>query len=386
MGVSSATGLPLTWNDEENVVWKTPLPGGGSSTPIVWGDHIYLTCYTGYSVPGEPGGSLDDLQRHLICLARADGSVIWKKSIQAKLPEEERIRDHGYAANSPAADAERVYAFLGKSGVFAFDHQGQQLWQADVGSQTSGWGTSASPYLYKDLVLINASVESESLIALDRRTGQERWRVGGIREAWNTPLVVQTDGDDEELVVAILGKVLGIAPTTGERLWDCDTDITWYMVPSVVAAKGVVYVLGGRSGTAALAVRAGGRGDVTATHRLWTSTKGSNVTSPVYHNGHLYWMHEKLGIAYCARAESGELVYEQRVNRAGQVYASTVLADGRLYYLNRSGRTFVLPAKPEFTLLGTNELRDGSLFNASPAVSGSHILLRSEKHLYCLGE
>ena len=158
------------------------------------------------------------------------------------------------------------------------------------------------------------------------------------------------------------------------------------MVPSAVAADGVVYVLGGRSGTAALAVRAGGRGDVTATHRLWTSNKGSNVTSPVYHDGHLYWMHEKLGIAYCARAESGELVYEERVNRAGQVYASSLLADGRVYHLNRSGRMFVLPAEPEFALLATNDLRDGSLFNASPAVAGKRILVRSDKFLYCVGQ
>jgi hypothetical protein len=158
------------------------------------------------------------------------------------------------------------------------------------------------------------------------------------------------------------------------------------MVPSAVAADGIVYVLGGRSGTAALAVRAGGRGDVTATHRLWTSKKGSNVTSPVYRDGYLYWMHEKLGIAYCARATSGELMYEQRLNRGGQVYASALLADGRLYYLNRSGRTFVVDAKPSFELLATNDLRDGGLFNASPVVMGDHLLLRSDKFLYCVGE
>jgi hypothetical protein len=119
---------------------------------------------------------------------------------------------------------------------------------------------------------------------------------------------------------------------------------------------------------------------------LWTSNNGSNVTSPIYHDGHLYWMHEKLGIAYCARADTGALLYEERLNRAGQVYASTLLADGRLYHLNRSGRTFVLPAKPKFELLATNELRDGSLFNASPAVNGNRILLRSDKYLYCIGE
>jgi outer membrane protein assembly factor BamB len=156
------------------------------------------------------------------------------------------------------------------------------------------------------------------------------------------------------------------------------------MVPSAVAADGIVYYLGGRSGVAALAVRAGGRGDVTETHRLWTSMKGSNVTSPVYLDGHLYWMHEKLGIAYCAKADSSEVVYEERLDRAGQIYASPLLAEGRLYYMNRRGRVFVLSAKPQFELLATNDLDDGSQFNGSPAVDGNRILLRSDKYLYCL--
>lgn len=385
-GVSQATELPLTWSATENIVWKTALPGAGASSPIVVGDHIYLTAYSGYLVPGQSGGSLDNLQRHLICLRRDDGKILWDRAVPAKLPEESRIRDHGYAANTPAADADRVYTFLGKSGVFAHDHQGQQLWQADVGSNTSGWGTAASPVLYKDLVFINASVESQSLIALDRATGREKWRAGGIKEAWNTPLVVKTKAGDDELVVASHGKVFAFDPASGDRLWSCETDITWYMVPCAVAADGVVYVLGGRSGTAALAVRAGGRGDVTATHRLWTSKKGSNVTSPVVLDGHLYWIHEQLGIAYGARADTGELVYEERLDRADQVYASTLLAAGRLYHLTRSGRMFVLAATPEFKLLSVNELRDGSQFNASPAVTGNRLLLRSDKFLYCIGE
>ncbi len=352
MGVSEATGLPLEWDARQNVVWKTALPGPGASSPITFGDHIYLTCYSGYFVPDEPGGSLDQLKRHLIALRRDTGEIVWDRTVTAKLPEEDSIRDHGYAANTPAADADRVYAFFGKTGVFAFDHDGNQLWQADVGSNTSGWGTAASPLLYKDMVIINASVESESLVALDRETGKEKWRASGIREAWNTPIIVTADSGRQELVVARHGDVLAFDPDTGAPLWSCKTDISWYMVPTAVAADGIVYYLGGRSGTAALAVRAGGSGDVTATHRLWTSKTGSNVTSPIYLDGHLYWMSEKLGIAYCAQATTGELVYEQRLDRAGQVYASPVLAEGRLYYLTRNGRTFVLAAKPEFRTAG----------------------------------
>lgn len=386
MGTSAAKGLPVTWSDSENIAWKVELPGPGASSPVVFGERIYLTCYTGYFIPGESGGSLEELKRHLLALSRADGRVLWNTAIAAKLPEESQIRDHGYAANTPAIDDERIYAFFGKSGVLAFDHDGKQVWQANVGEKTNGWGTSASPVLYNDLVFINASVESSSLVALDRKTGTEKWRAGGIREAWNSPLVVTAASGRKELVIATQGKVLAFDPDTGSELWSCKTDIGWYMVPSVVAHEGVVYCLGGRSGVAALAVRAGGDGDVTATHRLWTSMKGSNVSSPVYLDGYLYWMHEQRGTAYCAKADTGETIYEQRLERAGQVYASALLAEGRLYYLTREGKTFVLAAKPEFEQLAVNELRDRSIFNGSPSIDGSRLLIRSDKWLYCIGK
>lgn len=386
MGTSDATGLPLTWSENENILWKTPLPGAGSSSPIVFGDRIYVTCYTGFFVPHQPGGSLEQLRRHLVALRKDNGEIIWDQSVPAKLPEEKRIRDHGYAANTPTADAVRVYVFFGKSGVFAYDHDGVQRWQVDVGSQTNGWGTAAAPVLYKDLLFVNASVESQSLVALDRQSGQRKWKVEGIRQSWNTPLVVTAASGREELIVAVKGEVRAFDPDSGTPLWSCQTDIGWYMVPTVVAADGVVYCLGGRSGTAALAVRAGGSGDVTATHRLWTSTKGSNVTSPIYLDGHLYWMHEQRGVAYCAKADTGEVVYEQRLDRAGQVYASPILAEGRIYYLTRNGKAFVLAAKPQFEQLAMNDLNDGSLFNASFAVAGNRILVRSDKYLYCLGK
>lgn len=385
MGVSSSKGLPVEWSDSQNIVWKAPLPGPGASSPIVFGDRIYLTCYTGFFVPGEEG-SKENLKRHLLAISRKDGKILWDKAIAAKLPEEDRIRDHGFAANTPAADADRVYVFFGKSGVFAFDHSGKEQWQTDVGSKTHGWGTSASPVLYKDLVFINASVESNSLVALDYKTGKERWRAKGINESWNTPVLVTSESGRHELIVAKQSHVLAFNPDTGEQLWSCKTDIGWYMVPSVVAADGIVYCLGGRSGTAGLAVRAGGSGDVTETHRLWTSIKGSNVTSPVFLNGHLYWAHESRGIAYCAKGETGEIVYEQRLERAGQVYSSALLADGRIYYLTREGRTFVVAAKPEFEQLAANDLGDRSVFNGSPAVDGNRLLIRSDKFLYCIGK
>jgi len=189
LGVSPAKGLPVAWGPQENVAWKTELPGPGASSPIVVGERVFLTCYSGYGVQGQPGGSMDELKLHVVCLNANDGKIRWTKDIEPKLPEQANPREgHGYASHTPVADPERLYVFFGKSGVYAFDHGGKQLWAADVGSKTNGWGSAASPILAGDLVIVNASVESESLVALDRKTGKEVWRARGIRESWNTPI------------------------------------------------------------------------------------------------------------------------------------------------------------------------------------------------------
>lgn len=384
-GISrNSSSLPSTWSIDRGLAWKVPLPGPGGSSPIVSGEQIYVTCYSGYGVPGSAGGDPSALQRHVVCLRRLDGTQVWTKAVPAAQPEQAKVRDHGYASSTPAADARRVYVFFGKSGVFAFSHAGQQLWHADVGSETHGWGSATSPVLYRDLVIINAAVESESLVALDRETGKEVWRARGLKESWNTPILVPVGGGKHELVVAIVGKVLGFDPDTGEPLWSCATGIGWYMVPSLVYDREMIYCIGGRTG-GALAVRAGGRGDVTQSHRAWTLSKGSNVSSPIVYQGHLYWLHENLGVACCAEVATGKLVYEERLPQAGQFYASPVLADGKLYAFTRNGRGFVLAAKPQFELLARNELNDRSSFDASPAVDGRRLLVRSDKFLYCIG-
>lgn len=385
MGVA-AGNVPLTWSESENIVWQVALPGAGSSSPIVFGDHIYLTCYDGYNVPGESGGSLDDLTRSLVCFDRETGQQLWIKTVKATLPEEEQIRDHGYAGNTPVADSERVYAMHGKNGVYAYDHDGNELWHTEVGEKTHGWGSGTSLVRYQDLLIVNASVESQSLYALNCATGDEVWSAGDIEESWNTPIIAKTPDGDDELLVARFGSVYGFDPLTGEKLWSCETGITWYIVPTIVVNDGVAYVFGGRSGLASLAIKLGGRGDVTQSHKLWSSKKGSNVNSPVYRDGHLYWCHEQMGIAYCADAKTGNVVFENRLERAGQFYASTLLVGDRVYCLDRSGKMFVFAAKPEFELLAKNELRDGTNFDASPTVTGTRLLLRSQKTLYCIGE
>ncbi len=385
MGTAAEQELPLEFGPDKGLVWKTRLPGAGASSPVLWGDRIYLTAHTGYAVPGEDAGSLDQLQRLLLCLDRKSGNILWTQSVPAKLPEEPTIREgHGYTASTPAVDAAGVVVFFGKSGVLAFDHEGKEQWRADVGEGTNGWGSAASPIFYQDRVIISASVESESLVSLDRATGKELARASGIREAWNTPVVVVNPRGERELIVPIIEKVLAFDPLSLAPLWSCDTDIPWYMVPSVVARDGVVYSIGGRPG-GGLAIRTGGRGDVTGTERLWTSRKGGNVSSPVLHGEHMYWMHDNLGIAFCASLATGELAYERRLQRAGMVYASALLVGDRIYYITREGRVFVVRAAPKFELLATSDLNDRSVFNASPAAADGRLYVRSDAWLYCFG-
>lgn len=387
-GISAENSLPTTWSATQNIAWKTALPGPGTSSPILVGNKIYLTCYSGFNVPGQ-SGDMSDLKRHLVCLNRTDGKLLWKNDIAAKLPEQDPIRDdHGYASSTPASDGRSIYCFFGKSGAYAFDLAGKQIWQADLGDGMHDWGSAASPVLFENLLIVNASVESGKLYALDNATGKEVWQVDDVHDSWNTPVLAKSSDGNIELLVAVMGKVLGINPKTGSRLWSCETRIPWYMVPSTVVEDGVSYWIGGRSG-AAFAVRLGGSGDVSGTHRIWTGTTNSNVPSPLVHDGHMYWASDNQGIIYCAEADTGKIVYQERLPRADQFYASPILADGKIYYLTRSGKTFVVAASPAFKLLATNDLRSSDergMFNASPVVADGRLLIRSDKYLYCIDE
>lgn len=381
--------LPLSWADDKNIAWKTAMPGAGASSPVTFGDKVYLTCYTGFAVSQQEPGEMTKLERVLVCLRLANGEVVWQQATPAKLPEQDRIREsHGYASSTPAVDADGIYAFYGRTGVVAFDHTGKQLWISEVGEKLNGWGSATSPILYKDWVLVNASVESGMLYALDRKTGREVWKAEGAAESWHAPVVVTTAEGKDEIVLATNGKVLGFEAESGKPLWQVRTGIPWYMCPTPVAEAGIVYVIGGRQPNGALAVRAGGRGEVTESHVIWRVGKGSNVPSPILHEGHLYFVHENLGIVYCVNAKSGELVYEERLEPSpGQIYASPVVGDGKLFYTGRGGRTTVIAAAPKFARLADNTLEGNrGVFNSTPAISGNRLLLRSNRALYCIGE
>lgn len=387
-GVTDAIGTPLRWSDTEGIAWKTDLPGPGASSPIVISNRIFLTCYTGFG-PGVNGGEMPALKRHLLCFERVSGKLLWNTPVAADLPEQDRIReDHGYASSTPVADSERVYVFFGKSGVFAFNHDGKQLWRTNVGSQLNGWGSATSPVLHGELLLVNASIESSSLVALDRETGREVWRAVGVSDSWHTPALLPAPGGKTEVVVAMRERVLGFDADTGGALWNSKTGIPGYMCPTPVVHDDVVYLIGGRGPTVTMAIRAGGRGEVSGSHVLWKTGKGSNVPSPVLHNGHLYFAHENLGIVLCVNATTGDVVCEERLSpNPGQIYASPVLAEGRIYYLSRGGKAVVVAASPRLEVLAENTLEGGrGVFNATPAFDGNRLLIRSNRALYCLAQ
>ncbi|MCA9073231.1 MAG: PQQ-binding-like beta-propeller repeat protein, partial [Planctomycetaceae bacterium] len=361
--------------------WKLELPGAGASSPTILGDRVYVTSYSGYGVPGG-GGKLADLKLHVIAIDRKSGDIVWQKEVEPKQPESNRVRDHGYAAPTPTTDGERLYVFFGKTGVLAFDLDGNKLWQTSVGNGTDGWGCGTSPVLFENLVIVNASVESGSLVALDKTTGDKVWSTKGMNRSWNTPCLVELDGGKTELAVSVRGKILGFDPKTGEQLWSCE-GIQDYVCPSAVAKDGVVYVIGGRQ-SKAIAVRAGGRGDVTDSHRAWEAKAGANVCSPVIHDGYLYWVSDRNQVAYCVDLKDGKVVYQKRF--PAQPYASIVYGDGKLYVVSRFDGTYVLAAKPEFEELAHNQIEEGGRFNASPAIANGHLFLRSDTHLYCIGE
>jgi len=388
-GVSSDEGVPVRWSADENIVWKTAMPGFGASSPITLGDRIFLTCYSGYGLDKRQPGRQKDLRHHAVCVDRKDGKILWQRSSEARLPESDYqsgfVYLHGYASATPTTDGQAIYAFFGRTGVVAYTLSGELLWQADVGSKTHhlGYGSGASPILYKNLLIVNATIESSSLVALNTRTGREVWRAEGIGDSWSTPLVVDLPDGSQELVVSVDGKVLGFDPATGEKLWEC-ASVSRNGRPSVIAHNGIVYVASGPV-PLTIAIRAGGRGDVTDSHMLWQLKKTPVVNTPLYHDGYLYWVEAHRAVAVCVNAGTGQLVYQERLPGASRVYASLILTEGKLYAVTRQRGTIVLAVGPEFKELARNDLGDSSVFNATPVVSDGQLLIRSDQYLYCIG-
>jgi hypothetical protein len=391
-GTTADTRIPLKWSETENIVWRTPLPGPGSSSPIVSGPRVFLTSYSGYGGTTNNPGDISKLTRHALCLDRATGKILWSHAVKATQPNKpfqgQYITTHGYASSSPVTDGRNVYFFFANEGVFAFTVEGQPLWNMSVGFKAHDWGNGTSPILHDNLLIVNAAIESDTLFALDKSTGKTVWSVrGGFPASWNTPTLAKVAGR-AELLVNASGKLRAFNPADGAELWSSRGIRGAELCPSVVVHDAVAYVIGLPGTGQAMAVRAGGSGDVSATHVLWEIKKGSNVGSPVVHGGHLYWVNDSRAILYCAKAATGEILFEQPlpVQRRDRVYASPILSGGRLYFVSRTSGTFVVAAKPQYELLAHNVIADDdSVFNASPAVADGRIFLRSDRFAYCLG-
>ncbi len=378
-------GIPTRWSDKENVAWKSALPGKGSSSPVVFGDKIFLTAYSGYGMSAEEPGDRSSLQLHIVCLSLSSGDVLWDKAFDPAPEEQEaskRVADHGYASPTPCVDRDRVYASFGPSGVIAVTHDGEMVWRRSVGTKTAGFGAAASPILFEDLVIMNASIEDGAVYGIEKATGEIRWRTDEILRAWTTPTLVTLSSGTTELILNQKEAILGLDPATGDRLWSCDA-IQDYIVPCVVVDGETLYCSGGRSNKT-FVVKAGGRGDVSESHLIWSVSRGANVTSPLLSNGYLYWSHDK-GIALCLRASDGEEMFRERMPTRGRVYASIVGDGKKLFLTTRDAGVLVLADQPEYKELAINHLGDEEeRFNATPAIVGDRLLIRSDKNLYCI--
>jgi len=382
----SDEAIPLHWSAAEGVRWKTALPGPGASSPIVSGEHVFLTCYSGYGVDPDRPGDPTSLALHVLCIDRKTGKILWDRVTPAGKPAQNYrgfVALHGYASATPVTDGQRVYTFFGQYGVMAYSTSGRLEWRASVGAGRHHWGSGASPILVDNLLVVNASAESQSVVALDKRTGQPVWRAGGVRESWSTPLVVTLGDGRRELVVSAHGWALGLEPGSGKELWRCHS-VDDYVCPAVVVHGDVVFISSGRR-PVTVAIRCGGRGAVSKKHVLWELNKPPSVPTPLYYDGHLYWADGRRGSAVCIDAATGQVVYEKRLSGLGKSYGSMVRAGDVLVAFTREEGAVVLAARPEFEELARNDLGDTSTFNGTPALDGGQLFVRSDRFLYCLG-
>jgi outer membrane protein assembly factor BamB len=387
-GHSDEKNLPLKWSagkTEQNVKWKVPLADAGNSTPVIWGDSIFVTQAT------KGGGT-----RSLLCFARADGKLKWQKDV-AYAEKETAYQPTWYANASPATDGERVIVSYGSAGMYCYDFKGEELWKrTDLGKWEHTFGNSASPVLYGDLVILwcgpNGGKGRNYLVAVDKKTGKTKWEHDETFGSWSTPLVVKVKDQDQLLVgqtqdvkgqpEAKWGYLKGFDPKTGKELWKC-RGLSSFVYTSPLYADGVAVNMSGYGGSA-IAVKLGGEGDITA-DRLWMHPRPAKqrVGSGVIIGEHLYMVDED-ATPHCYELKSGNDLWKDEKLPNGLTWGSLVHADGRLYLLMRNGNTLVLAAKPKFELLANNNLGPGENTNSSIAISNGQIFIRTFKHLWCI--
>jgi len=408
-GISSEKNLPLTWSEAQSIKWKTPIPGAGHSSPIVWGDRVFVTTAIADdpNVESFKGGVYLGGNRRkpdeseyaycVICLDAERGVVLWSKAVARQRPRTRRHTKNTYASETPVTDGTHVFASFGSAGLYCLDFEGRVVWQRDLGllRGRQGWGTGASPILFRRTVIVTGDSDDESYIAaFDKTTGEPVWRTE--REegpSWATPLLFEIDGC-AMVVTNATRRMRGYEAATGKLLWECAGG-SMIAVPSPVAAGGLVFLSSGHNllrRQPIIAVRAEASGDITPGKgqaqnegiAWWHPKGGPYVTSPIAVGPYLYVPLDR-GTLTCYQARTGQLVYEkQDLGARNTLTAAPVAADGRIYLLAESGTCYVVRQGRAFEILAVNELDE--IFCASPAVSAGRLFLRGRKHLYCIGD
>ena len=361
----------LNWSETENVKWKIPLEHQGNSTPVVWGEKIFLT-----------QANKDGHQRSLLCFARDDGKLLWRNDVEYA-DKERNWNANWYCNASPTTDGERVVVSFGSAGMYCYDTDGKELWKrTDLGKWDHAFGNASSPVLYGDLVILWCGPNEKGrnfLLATSKATGETVWEHDEKNGSWGTPPIVNFEGQDQ-LLLSTVPHLKGFNPKTGEELWRCE-GLNKYVYTSPLYGNGVAVAMSGYTG-AALAVKLGGKGDITGDRLWWHEKNTQRVGSGMVIDDHVYMMEEN-GIPHCYDLQTGEEVWQiSKRPGGGNTWGSMVYADGRLYVLMRNATTLVFAANPKYELLADNRLR-GESTNSSVVFSNGDLFIRTFGHLWC---
>jgi outer membrane protein assembly factor BamB len=400
-GISNEKNLPSEWSPTKNIKWKTAIEGRAHSSPIVWGNRVFLTtAIEGPVVPGAKAvkhmdgdkeyvhpDSVGADRKHtfkVLCLDRDTGKIVWESTAWEGTPYDNRHRKGSYAASTPATDGKMVYAFFGTEGLYAYDFKGKLAWKAQLGNlATVGMGTGTSPILFDNLIILQCDEESGAasfIVALDKKAGKEVWRTSRkVQVSWSTPLLAHTS-TRAELIASGTEAVVAYDPATGKELWH-HKGVESNAIPSPVANNEMVFLVAGFPTKIAMAIRLGQSG---TPGEVWTYAKGTAyVPSPILYGDYLYLTTDR-GILTCLDARTGEVKYEGgRIPIPATFTASPVAFEGKILMTSEDGDTFMVKAGPKHEILGTNSV--GEPVYASPAIADGRIFIRGERNLYCIG-
>ena len=402
---SDDTGLPREWSPTANLIWKTPVPGRGHSSPIVWANRLFVTTATdGEAIEGKKavthieGGqvfvhpdSVGGDRRHAFKVYALDahtGRILWERTAYEGPVYDDIHKRGSYAAPTPVTDGERVYAYFGSEGLYAYDYAGTLVWKVSLGGiATFGMGTATSPVLYENLVILQCDEDTGQksfIVAFDAKTGTEVWRTArAVQASWATPVVVSA-GERDELVTSGNEFVIAYDPATGTELWRTE-GVKSNAIATPVVGHGLVIASAGFPRKRVIAIRPGGSGDITGTDRIvWTYEKGTAyVTSPILYGDYVYLTNDQ-GVLTCLDARTGKVVYEGgRVPAPAMFFASMVAYDGMLLQSSEDGDMFLVRAGPKHEVIRTNSI--GEPLYASPAIANGRIYVRGLNHVFAFG-